>query len=39
MIEAKKNEKQIIQMQANVRGFLQRKVNKIANDFVDPKPQ
>lgn len=36
---AKKHEKQVIKLQAHVRGFLQRKVNKIANDFVDPKPQ
>ena len=26
-------------MQGIVRGFLQRKVNKIANDILDPKPQ
>jgi len=38
MEHAKKNVKKIVKMQANVRGFLQRKVNKIANDIVDPKP-
>ena len=36
--EAKKNEDKIIKMQANVRGFLQRKVHKQANEFADPKP-
>lgn len=28
-----------MKLQAVIRGFLQRKVNKIANDFVDPKPK
>jgi hypothetical protein len=28
MKEAKKNEEKIVKMQANVRGFLSRKVNK-----------
>jgi hypothetical protein len=41
MKEAKKNESKIVKMQANVRGFLSRKVNKKAgnNDIGDPKPQ
>ena len=36
---ARKNTDSIIKLQALFRGYLQRKVNKIANDFVDPKPQ
>jgi hypothetical protein len=39
MEKAKQNTDQVIKIQANVRGFLQRKVNKIANDLVEPKPQ
>lgn len=38
MKEAKKNEDKIVKMQANVRGFLSRKVNK-KEDIKDPKPQ
>ena len=38
MREAKKNEGKIVKMQANVRGFLSRKVNK-KEDLRDPKPQ
>lgn len=37
MKEAKKNEDKIVKMQANVRGFLSRKVNK-KEDIKDPKP-
>ena len=37
--DGKKNIKSIIKMQGIVRGYLQRKVNKIANDIMDPKPQ
>lgn len=38
MKEAKKNEEKIIKMQANVRGFLSRKVNK-KEDIKDARPQ
>lgn len=38
MTTAKENEVKIVKMQARVRGFLQRKVNKKANDVCDPKP-
>jgi len=38
MREAKKNEGKIVKMQANVRGFLSRKVHKKA-DLRDAKPQ
>jgi hypothetical protein len=36
--EAKKNESKVIKMQANIRGFIQRKAYRKSNDFVDPKP-
>jgi hypothetical protein len=41
MKEALKNEGKIVKMQANVRGFLSRKVNKkpLNPDIADPKPQ
>ena len=38
MREAKKNEGKIVKMQANVRGFLSRKVNK-KEDMKDARPQ
>ena len=38
MKEAKNNESKIVKMQANVRGFLSRKINK-KEDLKDPKPQ
>ena len=41
MKDAKKNEVQIVRMQAIFRGFLSRKVYKVTNnqDLADPKPQ
>lgn len=38
-MEAKKNEDKIKKVQANIRGFLQRKNNKIIKAYEDPKPQ
>lgn len=35
---AKRNESKVIKLQSVVRGFLQRKVNKMANELIDPKP-
>lgn len=34
-----RNEPKIIKIQGIVRGFLQRKVNRMANEFIEPKPQ
>jgi hypothetical protein len=36
---SKENEPKVVKVQAHVRGYLQRKVNKIAKDLVDPRPQ
>jgi len=33
---AKDNEVKIVKMQARVRGYLQRKNNKMQNDLIDP---
>jgi hypothetical protein len=39
MAIAKKNEKKILKLQAVVRGFLQRKVNKLLKDVMEQKNQ
>jgi len=36
---AKAKEKKIIKLQAVVRGYLQRRINKMALDFVDPQAE